>query len=71
MVTIEKATMNIALVCKRCYPSVSAWKLELYTYSSTGTCSKIKNLFVTDIINKNIRDLKTAFGIGDIIIKSY
>ena len=48
-----------------------AWKLELYTNSSTGTCSKIKNLFVVDIINNNIRDRKTAFGIDDIIIKSY
>ena len=43
VVTSDEVARNIALACKRCYPSVIVSKIELQTNSSTDTCSKIKN----------------------------
>ena len=71
VVTSDEVARNIALACKRCYPSVIVSKIELQTNSSTDTCSKIKSLLLVHLINKNIRDLKTAFSIDYILIKSF
>lgn len=55
VVPVDKASKNIALVCKIFYASVIAKVLGLYNKSSAGTYSKIKNLFVNETINKNIK----------------
>ena len=56
-VPIDIATENNAFTCKRFYAK------ELYKNSSKDTYSKINSLSVNVIINKNIRDLITKFGI--------
>lgn len=45
-------------------------ELGLYNNSSTNPYSKINNLLANDIINKNIKDLKITFGIGNIPIEN-
>ena len=55
VVPVDKASKNIALVCKIFYASVIAKVLGLYNNSSAGPYSKIKNLFVNETINKNIK----------------
>ena len=58
MVSIDKATGNIALVCKRFYVSVITRKLGSNNNSSTGTYKNSRGLSANDIIDKNITDLR-------------
>ena len=58
VVPIDKATGNIALVCKRFYASVITRELGLNKNSSTDTYNNTGGLSANDIIDKNMRDLK-------------
>ena len=66
VVPIDKATGNIALVCKRFYGSVITRQLGLNNNSSTNIYNNTGGLSANDIIDKNIRDLKIKFGIDSI-----
>ena len=70
VVPIDKATGNIALVCKD-FTFVTAKELEVSNNLFSGTYIKINNLSAVEIINENLRDLKTIFGIDDIPIQNY
>ena len=67
VVPIDKATGNIALVCKRFYDSVITRELGFNNNSSTDTGEVSAN----DIIDKNIRDLKIKFSIDNIPIENH
>ena len=69
-VLIDKATRNIALVCKRVYASVIAKELGLNGNSSANTCNKINNLSANDI-DKSKRNLRTVSDIDNILIFLY
>ena len=71
VVLIDKATGNIALVCKRFYASVITRELELNNNSSRDTYNNAGNLSANDIIDGNIRDLKIKFGIDNIPIENH
>ena len=68
---IDKATGNIALVCKRFYTSGITRELGLNNNSSTDTYNNTGGLSANDIIDKNIIDLKIKFSIENIPIKNY
>ena len=70
VVTIDKATGNIALVYERFYASVITRELGLNKNLSTDTYNNTGGLSATDIIDKNIRDLKIKFGIDNIPIEN-
>ena len=69
VVPINKATGNIARVCKRFYASVITRELELKNNSSTDINNNTSGLSANDIIDKNIRDLKIKFDIDNILIE--
>ena len=71
VVPIDKATGNIALVCKRFYASVITKELGLNKNSCTDTYNNTSDLSTNDIIDKNIRDLKIKFGIDNIPIENH
>ena len=71
VVPIDKATGNIALVCKRFYASVITRELGLNNNSSTDTYNNAGGLSANDIIDGNIRDLKIKFGIDNIPIENH
>ena len=54
VVRIDRATGNIALVCKRFYTSVITRELGLNKNSSADTYNNSGGLFINDIIDKNI-----------------
>ena len=56
VVPIDKATVNIAVICKQFYGSVI----------TADTYSEINNTSKNEIINNNIEDLKSKFGIDNI-----
>ena len=68
-VLIDKATGNIAFVCKRFYASVITRELGLNNNSSTDTYSNAGGLPSNDI-DKSVRDLKIKFGIDNISIEN-
>ena len=68
---IDKATGNIALVCKRFYASVISRELGLNNNSSIDTYKNAGGLSANDIIDGNIRDLKMKFGIDNIPIENH
>ena len=57
IVPIDKATGNIALVCKGFYASVITRELGLNNTSSTNTYKNAGGLSANYIIDGNIRDL--------------
>ena len=71
VIPIDKATGNIALVCKRFYGSVITRQLGLNNNSSTNIYNNAGGLSANDIIDKNIRDLKIKFGIDNIPIENH
>ena len=71
VVPVEKATGNIALVCKRFYASVITRELILNKNSSADGYNNVDGLSANDIIEKNIRDVGIKFGIGNIHIKNH
>ena len=71
VVRIDKATGNIALVCKRFYASVITRELGLNNNSSTDTHNNAGGLSVNDIIDGNIRDLKINHGIDNIPVDNH
>ena len=71
VVPIDKATGNIALVCKRFYASVITRELGLNNNSSTDTYKNAGGLSANGIIDGNIRDLKIKFGIDNIPIENH
>ena len=71
VVPIDKATGNIALVCKRFYASVITRELGLNNNSSTDTYKNAGGLSANGIIDGNIRDLKIKFGIDNISIENH
>ena len=68
VVPIDKATGNIALVCKRFYASVIAKELGLGNNNTTDTYNSRNNTSTDTIIKSNINDLKSKFGIDDVNI---
>ena len=54
VVSIDKATGNIVLVCKRFYASVITRTLVLNNNSSTNIYNNVGGLSANDIIDKNI-----------------
>ena len=71
VVPIDKANVNIDLVCKRFYVSVITRELGLNNHSSTDTCKNAGSLSANDIIDGNIRDLKIKFGTGNSPIENH
>ena len=71
VVPIDKATGNIALVCKRFYAFVITRKLGLNNNSSTDTYNNAYGLFANYPIDKNIRHLKIKLGIDNISIENH
>ena len=71
VVLIDKATGNITLVCKRLYASVITRELGLNNNSSVDTYNNTGGLSANNIIDKNVRDLKIKFGIGNILIENH
>ena len=71
VIPIDKATGNIALVCKSFYASVITKELGLNNNSSTDTYNNTGGLSANDIIDKNIVDLKIKFGIDNIPIENH
>ena len=71
VVPIDKATGNIALVCKRFYASVITRELRLNNNSSRDTYNNAGGLSANDIIDGNIRDLKIKFGSNNIPIENH
>ena len=70
VVPLDKATGNIALICKRFYASVIAKKLGLGNNNTTDTYNSINNSSTDKIMNSNINDLKSKFGIDDVNIEN-
>ena len=70
-VPIDKATGNIALICKRFYASVIAKELGLGNNNTTDKYNSINNSSTYTIINSNINDLKSKFGIDDFNIENH
>ena len=71
VVPIDKATGNIALVCKRFYASVITRELGLNNNSSTDTYKNAGGLSANGIIDGNIRDLKIKFCIDNISFENH
>ena len=71
VVPINKATGNIALVCKRFYDSVITRELGFNNNSSTDSCNNPGGVSANDIVDKNIRDLKIKFSIDNIPIENH
>ena len=71
VLSIDKATGNIDLVCKSFYASVITRELGLNNDSTTDTYNNIGGLSENDIIDKNVRDLKIKFGIENIPIENH
>ena len=65
VVPIDKATGNIALICKRFYASVIVKQLGMGPNNFTATYD-IATENSNDLIKNNIKDLKSKFGINDI-----
>ena len=66
VVPVDKASGNIALVCKRFYALVIAKELGLGLNNSTQTYCSIDNISGNEIIESNIKHLKSKFGIDNI-----
>ena len=71
VVPIDKATGKIALICKRFYASVIAKELGLGNNNTTDTYNPINNSSTDTIINSNINDLKSKFGIDDVNMENH
>ena len=71
VVPIDKATGNIAFVCKRFYALVIAKELGLGLNNSTNTYSTIDNKSTNEIINSNVKDLKDKFGINNVSLENH
>ena len=59
------------LICKRFYASVIAKELGLGNNNTTDTYNSINNSSIDTIINSNINDLKSQFGIDDVNIEHH
>ena len=70
VVPIDKATGNIALICKPFCASVITKELGLGNNNTTDTYNSINNSSTDIIINSNINDLKSKFGI-DVNIENH
>ena len=68
---IDKATGNIALVCKRFYASVITRELGLNNDSSTDTYKNAGGLSANDMIDGIVRDLKIKFGTDNIPFENH
>ena len=66
VVPIDKASGNIALVCKRFYASVIVNELGLDKNNLSDTYKVVSNSSEDVIIENNIKDLKSKFGIKNI-----
>ena len=63
---IDKATGNIAIICKRHYASVLVKELGLLNNNNPmPTYEVVNNISSEDIINRNVNDLSKLFGITD------
>ena len=69
VVPIDKATGNIALVCKRFDASFITRELGLNNNSSTDTYKNAGGLSANNLIDGNIRDLKIKLGIDNILLR--
>ena len=70
VVPTDKATGNIALICKHFYASVIAKELGLGSNNTTDTYNSVINSSADTIISV-INDLKSKFGIHDVNIENY
>ena len=66
LVPIDKATGNIALICKRFYASVIVKELGLENSSCNATYNVINDSSKDSIILKNIQDLQLKFGVKNV-----
>lgn len=69
---IDKASNNVALICKRFYAQILIEELGLNNSSGQGqTYTQVNGSSMDNIINKNIKDIKKKFGIdvGDDAMK--
>ena len=70
VVSIDKATGNIAAVCKIFYASVITREFGLNNNSSTDTYNSAGGLSPNDVIDGNIGDLKIKFGTDNISVEN-
>ena len=70
-VSIDKETKNVAQICKRFYASLITKELGLGNNDKINTCKEINGLSYDYIVNKNINDLSSKFGIKNGSIKNY
>ena len=66
VVPIDKATGNIALICKRFYATVIVKELGLGPNNTSSTYDKVNDRNIECIISSNIKDLKSKFDINGI-----
>ena len=71
VVPIDKATGNIALICKSFYASVIANEVGLVNNNSTNIYTLIDHSSAETIISNNIKDLKIKFGIDNITTENH
>ena len=68
---IDKATGNVAIICKRFYASVLLKELGLVANNSSKTYEIITDKNSDQVIKQNISDLKNKFKISDISLDDY
>ena len=71
MVPIDKATGNVAIICKRFYASMIVKELGLGEGNSTNTYMFDNNFSHDDVINNNLSDLKAKFGIDNVSLSNH
>ena len=71
VVRTDKATKNLVLIYKRFYASVITKVSGLCNHDKKNTCKEINGLSYNHIVNKNINDLSSKFGIKNNSIKNY
>ena len=69
-VSFEKKKKNKAHICKRFYASLITKELGLGNNDKTNTYKEINGLSYNHIVNKNINDLSSKFGIKNRSIKN-
>ena len=70
VVPIDKATANIALICKRIYAAVIVKELGLGPNNATATYEEIRENS-SDIVSNNIKDLQSKFGINEVSLDNH
>ena len=71
MVLVDKATVNVAFICKQFYASVIAKEVGLRLNNTTKTCNETNNTSKVDTTSTCTEDLNSKFGIDNIVRDSH